>query len=62
MEYNSGDILFKQEVNDIVASFKINVGISSKHVYLTQEHIEILFGAGHILEKEEGLESAWPVY
>lgn len=38
-----------------MASFKINVGISSKHVYLTQEHIEILFGAGHSLKRKKDL-------
>ncbi|HHT01811.1 MAG TPA: phosphate propanoyltransferase [Firmicutes bacterium] len=28
---------------------KVKVGISNRHVHLTQEHVEVLFGAGHKL-------------
>ena len=55
MEYNSGNILLNKEVDDILASFKVNVGISSKHIHLTQEHIEVLFGTGHSLTKKKDL-------
>jgi putative phosphotransacetylase len=54
MEYNSGGILSNREV-DIVASFKIHVGISSRHIHLSQEHIEALFGTGHSLTKMKDL-------
>ncbi len=30
-------------------NFKVTVGLSNKHVHLTKEHIDILFGAGHEL-------------
>lgn len=30
-------------------SYKVPVGLSNKHVHLTQEHINILFGEGHEL-------------
>ncbi|HZK56366.1 MAG TPA: phosphate propanoyltransferase [Desulfosporosinus sp.] len=35
-----------------MASFKVPVRISSKHVHLTQEHIEVLFGVGHSLVRK----------
>lgn len=30
-------------------NFKVTVGLSNKHVHLSKEHIDILFGEGHIL-------------
>lgn len=44
-----------REVDDNVASFKVPVGISSKHIHLSQEHIEVLFGTGHSLTKKKDL-------
>jgi len=55
MEYNSGDILLNKEVDDIMASFKVSVGISNRHIHLSQEHIEVLFGAGYTLTKMKDL-------
>jgi putative phosphotransacetylase len=36
-------------------TFKVPVGISNRHVHLSQEHIEILFGAGHELTRTKDL-------
>lgn len=36
-------------------TFKVPVGISNRHLHLTQEHIEILFGAGHQLTRTKDL-------
>lgn len=36
-------------------NFKVPVGISNRHVHLSQEHIEALFGAGHTLTKIKDL-------
>lgn len=48
-------ILLNREVDDIVASFKVSVGISNRHIHLSQEHIEALFGPGHSLTKRNEL-------
>lgn len=36
-------------------TFKVPVGISNRHLHLSQEHIEILFGAGHQLTRTKDL-------
>ena len=38
-----------------MAKFKVPVGISNRHVHLTQEHLEELFGPGHRLTKLKDL-------
>jgi putative phosphotransacetylase len=38
-----------------MTSFKVPVGISNRHIHLSEEHIEALFGAGHILTKSKDL-------
>ncbi|TGE32707.1 phosphate propanoyltransferase [Desulfosporosinus sp. Sb-LF] len=38
-----------------MASFKVPVGISNRHIHLSQEHIEALFGQGHSLTKTKDL-------
>lgn len=38
-----------------MASFKVSVGISNRHIHLSQEHIEALFGMGHTLTKMKDL-------
>ena len=35
--------------------FMVPVGVSARHVHLTQEHVEELFGAGHTLHKKKDL-------
>lgn len=34
---------------------KILVETSARHIHLTQEHVDILFGAGHQLTKKKDL-------
>ena len=34
---------------------KVSIGISNRHVHLTKEHLEILFGEGYELEKKNDL-------
>lgn len=36
-------------------TLKVPVGISNRHIHLSQEHIEILFGSGHTLTKMKDL-------
>ena len=50
-----GGILSNREVDDIMASFKVPIGISNRHIHLSQEHIEALFGTGHTLTKMKDL-------
>jgi len=50
-----GTSYLKKEVDDIMASFKVSVGISNRHIHLSQEHIEALFGAGYTLTKMKDL-------
>lgn len=38
-----------------MSTFKVPVGISNRHIHLTQEHIEVLFGAGHELTRTKDL-------
>lgn len=38
-----------------MASFMVPVGISNRHIHLSQQHIEELFGAGHTLTKTKDL-------
>ena len=35
--------------------FMVPVGVSARHVHLTQEHVEALFGEGHTLHKKKDL-------
>ena len=42
----------QQEKED---SFMVPVGVSNRHIHLTQEHVEILFGEGHQLTKKKEL-------
>lgn len=34
---------------------KVSIGVSNRHVHLTEEHLKILFGEGHKLEKKNDL-------
>ena len=34
--------------------YKVPIGVSARHIHLTQEHVEALFGAGYTLTKKEG--------
>ena len=35
--------------------FLVPVGVSARHVHLTQEHVEVLFGPGYQLTKKKDL-------
>lgn len=35
--------------------YKVPLGVSARHIHLTQEHVEILFGKGYILTKKKEL-------
>lgn len=37
------------------SGFEVPVGVSARHVHLTQEHVEILFGKGYQLTKKKEL-------
>ncbi len=37
------------------AGFMVPVGVSARHVHLTQEHVEVLFGKGYQLTKKKDL-------
>ena len=34
---------------------KVSIGVSNRHVHLTKEHLEILFGEGYKLENKADL-------
>ncbi len=34
---------------------KVTVNVSNKHIHLTKEHVEMLFGKGYVLTKKKGL-------
>lgn len=38
-----------------MVTFKVPVGISNRHIHLSQEHIDVLFGVGHTLTKTKDL-------
>ena len=35
--------------------FAVPIGVSARHIHLTQEHVEILFGKGYQLTKKKEL-------
>lgn len=44
-----------QEQQSAKKGFLVPVGVSARHVHLTQEHVEALFGAGHVLHPKKPL-------
>ncbi len=61
MERNELEALTKlvlscvQEQQNKDAGFLVPVGVSNRHIHLTQEHVEILFGSGYQLTKKKDL-------
>lgn len=44
-----------EEQQESGKGFLVPVGVSARHVHLTQEHVEALFGPGHALHKKKEL-------
>ena len=44
----------KQKTSDD-AGYLVPIGVSARHIHLTQEHVEVLFGEGHQLTKRKEL-------
>jgi len=42
-------------INHLSHGFAVPVGVSARHIHLTQEHVEILFGKGYQLTKKKEL-------
>ena len=61
MEKNELEALTKlviscvQNQKDKEDCFMVPVGVSNRHIHLSQEHVEILFGEGHQLTKKKEL-------
>jgi len=61
MEKNELEALTKlvlscvQEQQDKESGFMVPVGVSNRHIHLTQEHVEALFGEGYQLTKKKEL-------
>lgn len=45
----------KKEEEKSSKGFVVPVGVSARHVHLTQEHVEVLFGPGYHLTRKKGL-------
>ncbi len=43
----------KEDTSD--SGFLVPIGVSARHIHLTQEHVEALFGAGYQLTKKKEL-------
>ena len=44
-----------EEKNTKSEGFMVPIGVSARHVHLTQEHVEVLFGPGYQLTKKKDL-------
>lgn len=61
MEMNNIELITKLVVDAINKSesktngFVVPVGVSARHIHLTQEHVEVLFGPGYQLTKKKEL-------
>ena len=45
----------KKEASSSEAGYMVPIGVSARHVHLTQEHVEALFGPGYQLTKKKDL-------
>lgn len=55
VEYIAKLVMDAMNKNECETNFTIPVGVSARHVHLTQEHVEILFGKGYQLTKKKEL-------
>lgn len=44
-----------EQKSNTVNGFMVPIGVSARHVHLTQEHVEVLFGKGYQLTKKKDL-------
>lgn len=49
------EALEKDETEIVSEGYMVPIGVSARHIHLTQEHIEILFGPGYQLTKKKDL-------
>ena len=45
----------KQKSSEKELGYLVPVGVSARHIHLTQEHVEVLFGPGYQLTKKKEL-------
>ena len=55
MEYIAKLVMDAINEKEIKGGFAVKVGVSARHVHLTQEHVEALFGPGYQLTKKKEL-------
>ncbi|WP_033166119.1 phosphate propanoyltransferase [Clostridium sp. KNHs205] len=48
-------VLKAMKENDSETDYSVPIGVSARHVHLTQEHVEVLFGKGYELTKKKEL-------
>ncbi len=55
VEYIAKLVMDAINEKEVKGGFAVKVGVSARHVHLTQEHVETLFGPGYQLTKKKEL-------